>query len=157
MIIKELQVVIETPKGSSEKYDFDPVSRFFMLSKTLPAGMMFPFDFGFIPGTRGEDGDPLDVMVLSEFRTFPGCMMKCRLIGAIKATQRERDGKQVRNDRYIAVPFASKVYKEIDVVPDKLIRELESFFTSYNEQEGKQFKSLGYLDAAPAYEQIKFL
>ncbi|QJB30379.1 inorganic diphosphatase [Chitinophaga oryzae] len=157
MIIKELHVVIETPKGSSEKYDFDPVSRFFVMSQSLPAGMMFPFDMGFIPGTRAEDGNPLDVMVLSEFKTFTGCMIKCRLIGAIKAIVHEPDGMQVRWDRYIAVPFLSRVYKELDVVPDKLVRELEGFFAAYHGLEGRLFKPAGYLDAAPAYEQIKFV
>ncbi|MBC9929488.1 inorganic diphosphatase [Chitinophaga qingshengii] len=157
MIIKELHVVIETPKGSSEKYDFDPVSRFFVLSQALPAGMMFPFDMGFIPGTRTEDGNPLDVMVLSEFKTFTGCMMKCRLIGAIKAVIYEADGQPVRRDRYVAVPFLSRMYKELDVVPDRMMRELERFFTAYHELEGKIFKPAGYLDAAPAYEQIKFV
>ncbi|NSL87349.1 inorganic diphosphatase [Chitinophaga solisilvae] len=157
MIIKELNVVIETPKGSTEKYDFDPETRFFVLSKLLPAGMMFPYDFGFIPGTRGEDGDPLDVLVLSEFRSFPGCMMKCRLIGAIRATQKERGHDPVRNDRYIAVPFASRQYKEMDVAPDSLVRELEQFFITYNELQGRHFKPMGYIDAAPAYEQIRFI
>jgi inorganic pyrophosphatase len=156
MIIKELPVVIETPKGSSEKYDFDPSSRFFVLSKILPAGMVFPYDFGFILGTRGADGDPLDVMVISEFKSFPGCLIKCRLLGAIKAEQRERDGTILRNDRYIAVPVVSKAFKGVDAVSAQTIREIEHFFVSYNEQEGKQFTPLGYIEAAPAYEQIKF-
>ncbi|RFS20198.1 inorganic diphosphatase [Chitinophaga silvatica] len=156
MIIKELPVVIETPKGSSEKYDFDPISKFFALSKTLPSGMVFPYDFGFILGTRGEDGDPLEVMVISEFKTFPGCMIKCRLLGAIKAQQKEKDGVTSRNDRYIAVPVQSKIYKGIDAISSQLIRELEQFFISYNEAEGREFIPLGYMEAAPAYEQIKF-
>ncbi len=156
MIIKELPVVIETPKGSSEKYDYDPVSRFFVLNKILPAGMVFPYDFGFILGTRGADGDPLDVMVISEFKSFPGCLIKCRLLGAIKAEQKERDGTIVRNDRYIAVPVVSKTFKGVDAVASQTIREIEHFFISYNEQEGKQFTPLGYIEAAPAYEQIKF-
>jgi inorganic pyrophosphatase len=156
MIIKELPVVIETPKGSSEKYDFDPASRFFVLNKILPAGMVFPYDFGFIMGTRGTDGDPLDVMVISEFKSFPGCLIKCRLLGAIKAEQKEKDGTVFRNDRYIAVPAASRAFKGVDAVSSQTIREIEHFFISYNEQEGKQFTPLGYIEAAPAYEQIKF-
>ena len=156
MIIKELPVVIETPKGSSEKYDYDPVSRFFVLNKILPAGMVFPYDFGFILGTKGEDGDPLDVLVISEFKSFPGCLIKCRLLGAIKAQQKEKDGSIIRNDRYIAVPVMSKAYKGIDAISSLAIRELEHFFVTYNEAEGKEFVPLGYIEAAPAYEQIKF-
>lgn len=156
MIIKELPVVIETPKGSSEKYDFDPVTRFFVLSKILPAGMVFPYDVGFIHGSRGEDGDPLDVLVISEFTSFPGCLIKCRLLGAIKAEQKERDGTAVRSDRYIAVPVVSKAFKGVDVVSTQTIREIEAFFMAYHAQDGKQFSPLGYIEAAPAYEQIKF-
>jgi inorganic pyrophosphatase len=156
MIIKELPVVIETPRGSSEKYDFDPISKFFVLNKILPAGMVFPYDFGFILGTKGEDGDPLDALVISEFKSFPGCLIKCRLLGAIKAQQREKDGTVVRNDRYIAVPVMSKAYKGVDAISAQAIKELEHFFISYNELEGKEFIPQGYIEAAPAYEQIKF-
>src|SRR5882724_761988 len=87
LIMFSIDVVIETPKGSAQKYDYDPSTHFFKLKKILPSGMMFPYDFGFIPGTRGEDGDPLDIIVISEFQSFPGCKMKCRVIGGIKAEQ----------------------------------------------------------------------
>ncbi len=79
--------VIETPKGNAEKYNYDPKTKFFKLKKILPTGMVFPYDFGFIPGTEGEDGDPLDIIVISEFESFPGCMVECRIIGAIIAEQ----------------------------------------------------------------------
>lgn len=82
-----MNLIIETPKGSSEKYDYDTQHHLFKLHKILPAGMVFPFDFGFIPGTKGEDGDPLDVLVISEFESFPGIMIDCRIIGCIKAKQ----------------------------------------------------------------------
>lgn len=157
MIIKELPVVIETPKGSSEKYDFDPVSRFFVLSKTLPAGMVFPHDTGFILGSSGTDGSPIEVLVISEFRTFSGCLIKCRLLGAIKAEQTEKDGTVIRNNRYIAVPVLSKAFKGIDAVSSQMIREIENFFISYHAHDGKTFTPAGYMEAAPAYEQIKFL
>jgi inorganic pyrophosphatase len=152
-----MNIVIETPKGSSEKYDYDPQSHFFKLKKIMPAGMVFPYDFGFIPDTKGEDGDPLDVLVLSEFRSFPGCMMECRLIGAIKAEQTERDGNTVRNDRYLAIPAFSQIYSEItsmDLIPKQMIKELEHFFISYNEIAGKKFEPLGYLTADEAQKEI---
>ncbi|HMG83849.1 MAG TPA: inorganic diphosphatase [Ferruginibacter sp.] len=92
--MKIINVVIETPKGSAQKYDYDKKTGFFKLEKILPAGMVFPYDFGFIPDTKGEDGDPLDVLVFSEFCSFPGCMIECRLIGGIKAEQsKEADSK----------------------------------------------------------------
>ncbi|MEJ7588557.1 MAG: inorganic diphosphatase, partial [Ferruginibacter sp.] len=82
--------MIETPKGSAQKYTYDSTTKFFRLTKILPAGMVFPYDFGFIPETMGEDGDPLDSMIISEFPSFTGCMISCRVIGGIKATQSEK-------------------------------------------------------------------
>src|SRR4051812_11882412 len=101
--MKTVTVVVETPKGSAQKYTYDPEKRWFELSKIMPAGMVFPFDFGFIPDTKGEDGDPLDIIVISELTSFPGCVMRCRVIGAIEANQTEED-KTVRNDRFLAIP-----------------------------------------------------
>ena len=84
----ELNVIIETPKGARNKYACDEWTGLFQLEKLLPQGMVYPFDFGFVPSTRGGDGDPLDVLVLSEEALFSGCLVKARLLGAIKATQR---------------------------------------------------------------------
>lgn len=80
-----LQVIIETPRGSRNKYNFDPDQKIFTLKKVLPAGMVFPYDFGFIPDTRGGDGDPLDVLVLMDEPAVPGCLVPIRLIGVIEA------------------------------------------------------------------------
>ena len=82
-----IQVVIETPKGSRNKYAFDPEQKIFELKKVLPAGMAFPYDFGFIPSTKAEDGDPADVLVLMDEPAFPGCLLKCRLVGIIEGEQ----------------------------------------------------------------------
>nr|WP_295866821.1 inorganic diphosphatase [uncultured Chitinophaga sp.] len=153
-----VNVVIETPRGSVEKYDYDEKSGFFKLKKILPAGMVFPHDFGFIPGTRGEDGDPLDMMVLSEFRSFPGCMMECRLLGAIIAEQGKEKQKKVRNDRYLAVPTCSAVYQylqDIGQLPPEMIVQLEDFFINYNKAEGKVFLPHGWMNADSAIKQIK--
>src|ERR1051326_6735268 len=118
-----LDVVIETPKGSRNKYAYDEKARCFRLSKVLPEGMMFPYDFGFVPHTRAEDGDPLDVLVLMDEPTFPGCVVECRLIGVLKAKQEEKDEhsarpKMKRNDRLIAVASASQTYADIRDISD---------------------------------------
>src|SRR5262245_41292422 len=97
-----LNVVIDTPKGSRNKYKFDERCGQWRLSKVLPQGMSFPHDFGFIPATRGEDGDPLDVLLLMDEPSFVGCVVPARLIGVLEAEQTE-DGKTVRNDRLVAV------------------------------------------------------
>jgi inorganic pyrophosphatase len=69
--MKEVLVIVESPRGSNHKYDHDPGSGRFRLNKILPAGLVFPYDFGYIPETKGEDGDPLDIMVISEITRFP--------------------------------------------------------------------------------------
>src|ERR1700744_2934939 len=97
--------IVETPKGCSQKFEFMAETKSFKLSKILPAGMVFPFDFGMIPDTKGEDGDPLDIIIVSESGTFTGCYIECRIIGALKAEQTERDGKTMRNDRLMGVPI----------------------------------------------------
>src|ERR1051325_6834357 len=98
-----ITAIVETPRGSAQKYDYDKKKKWFKLKKMMPAGMVFPFDFGFIPGTKGGDGDPLDVVIISELKSFPGCCMDCNVIGGFKATQTE-NGKTVRNDRFFVIP-----------------------------------------------------
>lgn len=156
--MKPVNVIIETPKGSAFKYTYEPEKQLFKLSKVLPSGMMFPFDFGFIPDTKGEDGDPLDIIVISEFQTFTGCMIDCRIIGGIKAQQTERDGRTLRNDRFIGVPVVSQLFADINStedLPKKIMDQLEEFFKNYNEQSGKQFKSLGRMTPQEGYDLIQ--
>jgi inorganic pyrophosphatase len=154
-----VDVVIETPKGSAQKYDYDPESHFFRMSKILPSGMVFPYDFGFIPKTKGEDGDPLDVIVISEFNSFPGIMIKCRIIGGIKAEQSEKKGKKViRNDRFLAVPKCSNIFEKVASMhdlPDRIMDQLEEFFVDYNKLEGKKFKALEKMGPKEAQRLIQ--
>ncbi|MEI9943322.1 MAG: inorganic diphosphatase [Chitinophagaceae bacterium] len=152
-----MDIIIETPKGSREKFKYDEEHRLFRLHKTLPAGLVFIFDFGFIPGTKGEDGDPIDIMVLSEFTSFPGCVMDCRIIGCIQAEQSEGD-KMIRNDRFLGVPEQSAVFENvisIEDTPPTLIMEMEDFLSTYMQKEGKDFRLLGKLDAADAFSLLK--
>ena len=93
-----IHVIIETEKGSRNKFSFDEDLNVFRLKKVLPEGMSFPYDFGFIPSTRAEDGDPLDVLVLlMDEPGCTGCLVECRVIGAICGEQSE-NGKKIRND-----------------------------------------------------------
>src|SRR3954469_22228473 len=102
-----LLVAIETPRGSRNKYKYEPKYAQILLDKVLPPGAVFPYDFGFIPSTRGEDGDPLDVLLLMDEPGYPGCCVRGRLVGVIEAEQTEGD-ETTRNDRLIAV--ASRGY-----------------------------------------------
>src|SRR5215211_1775732 len=114
----ELNVVIETPKDSRNKYAFDEERGVFVLKGVLAAGHSFPYDFGFIPQTVGGDGDPLDVLVLMDEPALPGCLVPSRLIGVIEAEQTERDGKTERNDRLIAVASNSKIHENVKSIND---------------------------------------
>lgn len=135
-------VVIETPKGSPNKLAFEPRYGTFVLTGVLPAGAVFPFDFGFVPSTRAEDGDPLDVLVLMDAPVYPGCIVPSRLIGVIEAEQTEA-GKTERNDRLLAVAVNSAAHRSIRQLNDlseDLVAQIEHFFVSYNEMKGKRFE-----------------
>ena len=149
----DLNVIVETPKGSRNKYGFDEKLKLFKLNGVLPAGHSFPFDFGFIPNTRGGDGDPLDVLVLMDEPAFAGCLIPARLIGVIEAEQTERSGAVERNDRLVAVAANSHAHADIKSINDlneTLVDEIEHFFVSYNEAKGKKFKPLGRFGARKA-------
>ena len=137
-----LNVVIDTPKGCRNKYAFDFEINAYKLKTVLPHGMVFPFDFGSIPGTIAADGDPLDVLVLMDEPAFVGCLIQARLLGVIEAEQTEA-GKTERNDRLIAVASESHIHpslKSLKKLDSKLIAEIEHFFVSYNDARGKKFK-----------------
>jgi len=152
-----LNVVVDTPKGSRNKYKFDEKHNQSWLSKVLPQGLSFPYDFGFLPSTRGEDGDPLDVLLLMDEPAFPGCVVSARLIGVLVAEQTER-GKTVRNDRLVAVvetPYNPAEFHSLEEVGRQRLDEIEHFFVSYNQMEGRQFKPLARHGADRARELLE--
>lgn len=149
----DLYVVVETPQGSRNKYKFDESIGTFRLSSVLTAGTVFPYDFGFIPGTKGGDGDPLDVLVLLDESVFPGCVVRTRLVGAIEADQTENDGRTVRNDRLIAVSVNSHTYsgiKKLSDISSAILEQIEEFFIFYNRMKGRQFRPTQRLNATQA-------
>lgn len=142
---KNVNAVIETPKGSRNKYAFDEETGGFRLKKALPAGMVFPFDFGFIPATHADDGDPLDVLVLTDAATFAGCIVECRIIGVMKVKQ-EDNGREMRNDRIIAVQLQSREYSSVEKLADLeegLLKEIIHFFAAYNDISDDKFEPIG--------------
>lgn len=152
-----VQVVIETPKGSRNKYAFDKDQKIFELKKVLPAGMAFPYDFGFIPRTLGGDGDPLDVLVLMDEPAFPGCALKCRLLGIIEGEQGEKH-KMERNDRIVAVQKDNHSFDDVKVIDDlgkKFLQELEEFFVNYHNLSGEQFQVINVRGAKQARKCIE--
>ncbi|RFZ84071.1 inorganic diphosphatase [Mucilaginibacter terrenus] len=156
--MEPVTVIVESPRGANHKFNYEPKENRFKLAKILPAGMVFPFDFGFIPGTKGGDGDPLDVVVISEITGFPGCAMDCRIIGALKAEQTERDGKTTRNDRFLAVPVVSQLFAEVTSIlhlSEAVMNQIEHFFKNYNDQAGKKFEVLSRINEEDAFKLIK--
>lgn len=140
-----LNAIVDTPRGSRNKYKFDEAKLLYVLKGVLPAGSSFPFDFGYLPSTRGEDGDPLDILILMDEPTYTGCLVHSRLIGVVEAEQTE-DGKTERNDRLLAVASESRNHcdlKSIDDLSPNLLHEIQHFFVSYNAAKGKQFRILG--------------
>jgi inorganic pyrophosphatase len=151
-------VVIETPKGSANKFSWDEKRRGFILGKPLPAGSVFPYDFGFIPSTREADGDPVDVVVLLEAPTFPGCLVRVRLIGVIDAEQSTKQREMVRNPRLIGVSTKSVRYagvKSMSDLPTELADGIEDFFISYNQAAGKTFRVVGRHGKRKAVELVR--
>lgn len=129
-----LRVVVETPAGSSMKLGFDPEAGGFTAVRELPLGLVYPFDFGFVPGTAAEDGDPVDAIILHAKAGFPGVIVPCRLLGMIVFRQREGEHPQkpITNNRLVAVPAFHDSFGSAlaDSVPERVRHELESFFRS---------------------------
>jgi inorganic pyrophosphatase len=152
-----IRVIIETPKGSRNKYAFAAKERIFQLKKVLPAGMAFPYDFGFIPSTIADDGDPVDVLVLMDEPAFPGCLLACRLIGIIEGEQGKKKQRE-RNDRIVAVEADNHSYAHVKHVRDlgkTFIKELEEFFVNYHRLSGKQYQILGIRGPREAKKRVK--
>jgi inorganic pyrophosphatase len=150
-------VIIETPKGSRNKYAYDPEEHIFALKKVLPAGMAFPYDFGFVPSTLGGDGDPLDVLVLMDEPAFPGCKLTCRIVGVIEGEQSDKKHKE-RNDRVVAVESGNHSFahvKRLDDLGERFEKELEEFFVNYHRLSGMQYRILALKGPAAAARCIK--
>ena len=154
----ELTAVVETPKGSRNKYDYDPGCAAFRLGGVLPEGTSFPYDFGFVPSTLGEDGDPLDMLILLDAAVVVGCVLTVRAIGVIEADQREKDGTWVKNDRLVAVATHARTHEHVQALGDlrpRLLDEIEAFFAHYNELSGKAFKPTGRGGPDRAHELVE--
>jgi inorganic pyrophosphatase len=153
-----VHVVIETPKGSPNKYAYSEAFHAFQFTMVLPEGMSFPYDFGMIPSTKGADGDPLDILVVMDAPAFPGCVLEARLLGVIEAEQREHDGTWERNDRLIGVAVKARTHAHVEALSDLrpgMLDEVEAFFGQYNQLAGKDFKVIRRGDAAVALALVQ--
>jgi len=142
---RECQAIIETPKGRRNKFKYESDSGLYTLSRVLPQGFIFPFDFGFIPSTAADDGDPLDVIVLMDEPAHVGCVLKIRLIGVIKLVQTEK-GKKTRNDRLVGVAVQSFEFEQVKAISDlqeSLVKQITDFIALYNKDSPKKDEVTG--------------
>ena len=152
-----IHVVVETPRGARAKFKYDPTLKVFTFSRTLTLGLVYPFDWGFIPSTLGEDGDPLDVMILHEAATGPGMVVTCRPIGILNVLQSEPGKKNRRNDRILAIPAEAghqAPWRDVHDVGEGLKDELQRFFVASVALQDKRLEFLGWGDAAEASANI---
>lgn len=147
-----VNVVVEIPKGSGHKYEYDPDLDAFCLDRTLYSPMHYPGDYGFIPGTLAEDGDALDALILLEQPTFPGCVIRARPIGILTMLDEGREDAKVLAVS-VGDPRMERI-KGIQDVDEHLLREVRYFFDTYSELEGKKTTTRDWLDAEQAMKII---
>ena len=151
-----INVFVETPKGSSHKYDLDE-SGLFRIAIELPEGQTFPFSFGFVPSTMADDWDPLDIILLTAGAVPAGALIESRLIGVLKM-ENDEDGKMARNDRVVAVANMSRIYKDIETLSqtrEGFAWDIELFFENYNRMIDRPFNIVGRGDKEEAYQMLK--
>jgi inorganic pyrophosphatase len=153
----DVHVVVETPRGSRAKFAYDPKLETFALSKSLLTGLTYPHDWGFVPSTKADDGDPLDIMVIHDAATFPGLVVTCRVIGILQIEQKSGK-KSERNDRLFAVPRRShseRALRDVRDLTKPIQEELEKFFIATDELEDKKLNILDWKGPKAAVQAIK--
>jgi inorganic pyrophosphatase len=139
-----LQVIIECPRGSRAKFDYDPAAQVFRFGRPLTLGVAYPYDWGFVPSTRAEDGDPLDAMVYHDMATHPGVVIPSKPIGVVRLTDKDPGSKWQRNDRLIAVPADERRWTDATALEKQVRRELEQFFVVVTMMTGKKVRVQGW-------------
>lgn len=148
----QVEAFIEIPKGSSNKYEYDKQRGVFVLDRPLFSPMFYPADYGFVPDTLADDGDPIDIMVLMANPTFPGCLIRCRVIGMFMMSDEKGDDEKI-----IAVPLNDPRFAEMQEISDMgshLKKEFEHFFSQYKQLEGKAVTVRGWADRAQALQAL---
>lgn len=154
-------VVVESPRGSTLKLKFDPQVEAMSISRPLPAGITFPFDWGFVPSTKAADGDPLDAMLLWDVPSYPGVVVRCRAVGVLYIEQNRKKGdasERIHNDRILAIPVEARREEgitDVDALPARVRQELEQFTLAATALEGKDVRVTGWGDAADALNLIR--
>ena len=149
-----LNVVVEAPRGSRLKLEYEPRQRVFKAQRPLPVGLAYPFDWGFIPGTRAADGDPVDAMVLNDVPTYPGTVIECHALGMVQVMEREGDARKERpNPRVILVPAWSA--GSARRLPRGFRTQLAQFFVSVTANTDKQVRIAGWASPDEALAHVR--
>jgi inorganic pyrophosphatase len=150
------RVVIESPRGSRVKLAFDPATGVFVAKRTLPVGLAYPYDWGFVAGTLAADGDPLDALVLADYGTWPGVVVASIPIGVVRVVQRETArARPVRNDRVIVVPAEDAHHADVAALPEGLRRALTAFFERVGELAHADVRVTSWAGPAAARRAIR--
>jgi inorganic pyrophosphatase len=151
-----VHAIIETPRDTRHKYAFEPAFGTFKLKELLPEGLAWPYDYGFVPHTLADDGDPIDILNLSQVPTFTGCLVECRVLGIVRI---KKDG--VRNDRIIAAPKRLKgaaqptdAFDDAADIPPATVEGLIRFLVEYSAEQGHDIECKGLKSRKRALEAI---
>jgi inorganic pyrophosphatase len=151
-----IHVVVESPRGSHLKLKYDPRWEAMGISRPLPVGLVFPFDWGFVPSTQGPDGDPVDAFVMWDVASFPGIVVECRPLGLLRVEQNAMNfdrSRRVRNDRILALPTTARResgWSNVDDIPERIRDECVQFTIAAAALEGKDVTVLGWSEASDA-------
>src|SRR5215510_1092544 len=148
----EVNAVIEIPRGQTNKYEYDKELHVFRLDRNLYSPVHYPGDYGFIPGTLADDGDPLDVLVLVDAPSFTGCLMAVRPIGMLEMIDQGREDEKI-----LAIGTNNPIYQDVrdySALYPHVLREIEHFFSIYKELEAKTTRITGWQDAGRAREVV---
>jgi inorganic pyrophosphatase len=151
-------VVVESPRGSGLKLKYSSTLEAFTVSRPLPLGHVYPYDWGFVPSTKGEDGDPIDAAIAWDVASFPGVVVPCRALALVMVEQNRPGGSaRVRNDRILAIPVEERRTRGTDpaaAIGDRLRAEIDLFFTTAAALEGKDARVIGWDSASAALQLL---
>ena len=153
-----LRVIVEAPRGCGLKLKYDPKVDAFAYGRPLPLGLTYPFDFGFVPGTQADDGDPLDALVIADVASYPGVVIPCRPIGVVLVSQKGTTGKRERNDRLVVIPSAAERLRDLidpRSLPARMRGEIEQFFLSSTFFTQKDARIQGWRGAGHAQKLVR--
>jgi inorganic pyrophosphatase len=149
-----VNAIIEIPTNERNKYELDKELGIYRLDRVLHSAVHYPGDYGFLPRTLGDDGDPLDVLVITTIPVFTGCLVECRPIGLFHLVDRGKADEKVLAVP-IGDPFAAGIHT-LDDVPKHTLREIEHFFQVYKDLEGVTTRTRGFEGTAEAHEAIQY-